>query len=456
MVSISIIVPVYNASQYLKQCIDSILTQSFKDFELILINDGSTDNSLNICREYEAIDSRVIVIDGPNGGVSSARNKGLDIAKGGWITFVDADDYFLEDALQTFYQHTISTKVSLILGNLLRLKNNSLTMIHNLNDEIISNVLFGIRHIALWGYLIKSDVIQKNKLRFIKGLAYSEDCVFIYQLAGFCSSMAVSTKPVYVHRINETSACSSLNVQNTFNHQMDASYYLGLIDYNQKDYAAASARLEEVLRFSGSKYEGKALALCADMAYNQKEYAKALNLYKRLADRSAVQEERLQAEVGALRSACALGDRAETVTTASALLKQSKLTPEVRSEALYFRAKALLAGGQKKAALADLTELAKDTRNVYGAEAKYLVAQTYFDEGETAKAEKEVLEYIEVSTPHAYWLARSFVLLSDVYVKLDRKMEAKQYLLSLQQNYQADDDIAGMIESRLEKLKSVK
>ena len=237
---------------------------------------------------------------------------------------------------------------------------------------------------------------------------------------------------------------------------VDASYYLGLIDYNQKDYAAASARLEEVLRFSGSKYEGKALALCADMAYNQKEYAKALNLYKRLADRSAVQEERLQAEVGALRSACALGDRAETVTTASALLKQSKLTPEVRSEALYFRAKALLAEGQKKAALADLTELAKDTRNVYGAEAKYLVAQTYFDEGETAKAEKEVLEYIEVSTPHAYWLARSFVLLSDVYVKLDRKMEAKQYLLSLQQNYQADDDIAGMIESRLEKLKSVK
>ena len=104
----------------------------------------------------------------------------------------------------------------------------------------------------------------------------------------------------------------------------------------------------------------------------------------------------------------------------------------------------------------DLTELAKDTRNVYGAEAKYLVAQTYFDEGETAKAEKEVLEYIEVSTPHAYWLARSFVLLSDVYVKLDCKMEAKQYLLSLQQNYQADDDIAGMIESRLEKLKSVK
>ena len=114
-----------------------------------------------------------------------------------------------------------------------------------------------------------------------------------------------------------------------------------------------------------------------------------------------------------------------------------------------------LAEGQKKSALADLTELAKDTRNVYGAEAKYLVAQLHFNEGRTAEAEKEVLDYIEVSTPHAYWLARSFVLLSDVYMKLGKDMEAKQYLLSLQQNYQADDDIAQMIETRLAKLKSV-
>lgn len=97
--------------------------------------------------------------------------------------------------------------------------------------------------------------------------------------------------------------------------------------------------------------------------------------------------------------------------------------------------------------------LGKDTRNVYGAEAKYKVAQIYFDGGQTDKAEQEVLNYIEVSTPHTYWLARSFVLLADVYMKLGRNLDAKQYLLSLKQNYQADDDIAGMIESRLEKLK---
>ena len=100
----------------------------------------------------------------------------------------------------------------------------------------------------------------------------------------------------------------------------------------------------------------------------------------------------------------------------------------------------------------DLHVLAKDTRTAYGAEAKYLLAQLYFDLNETTKAEKEVLDYIEVSTPHAYWLARSFVLLSGVYMKLGRNIDAKQYLLSLKQNYQADDDIANMIETRLNKL----
>ena len=85
-----------------------------------------------------------------------------------------------------------------------------------------------------------------------------------------------------------------------------------------------------------------------------------------------------------------------------------------------------------------------------------MVAQIYFDNGETEKAEKEVLGYIEVSTPHAYWLARSFILLSDVYVKMGRELGAKQYLLSLKQNYQAEDDIAGMIETRLEKLNTGK
>ena len=138
---------------------------------------------------------------------------------------------------------------------------------------------------------------------------------------------------------------------------------------------------------------------------------------------------------------------------ATDLLAEPKLSPELRNEALYYRAKAYVKQKADKKAMDDFRELAKDTRNPYGAEAKYLVAQSLYDAKEYAAAEKELLNYIEQSTPHAYWLARSFVLLSDVYAATGKDLDARQYLLSLQQNYQGNDDIESMIESRLAKLK---
>lgn len=233
---------------------------------------------------------------------------------------------------------------------------------------------------------------------------------------------------------------------------VDAHYYLGLIDYNEKNYTGAVSHLDKVVEYPDNKFSGEAMAMCADITYREKEYEKSLGLYKRMADRAVSQEERVTARTGAMRSAWMVKDCQEIISVASGLIAESKLAPELANEAHYYRAKALLAEGQNKEAAGDLAVLAKDTRNVYGAEAKYLLAQLYFDNGETGKAEKEVLDYIEVSTPHAYWLARSFVLLSDVYMKLGRNLDAKQYLLSLQQNYQADDDIAEMIETRLAKL----
>ena len=115
---------------------------------------------------------------------------------------------------------------------------------------------------------------------------------------------------------------------------------------------------------------------------------------------------------------------------------------------------ALVTGAQKGSseAMNDLTTLASDTRSKQGAEAKYLVAQHYFDNKQYDACEKEVLNYIETSTPHAYWLARSFVLLADLYTAQGRNIEAKQYLLSLQNNYNANDNIAEMIKERLSEL----
>lgn len=235
---------------------------------------------------------------------------------------------------------------------------------------------------------------------------------------------------------------------------LNANYYIGLIDYNQKAYESAARHLDKVLEYPNNKYSEDAMLMGAEMAYTAKDYEKALHIYKQLKDKAASMERRQLAKTGMLRSAHMLGNEEEIIFTATDLLADTKLAPELSNEAHYYRAKAYLDAGKTDGAMEDLKILAKDTRNVYGAEAKYKVAQIYFDGGQTDKAEQEVLNYIEVSTPHTYWLARSFVLLADVYMKLGRNLDAKQYLLSLKQNYQADDDIAGMIESRLEKLKT--
>lgn len=99
---ISIIIPVYNVETYLPQCIESVLAQTFSDFELILVDDGSKDASLDICREYAQKDSRIVVIHQDNSGVSTARNKGLAAATGAWVTFIDSDDWVDEDFLESF------------------------------------------------------------------------------------------------------------------------------------------------------------------------------------------------------------------------------------------------------------------------------------------------------------------------------------------------------------------
>ncbi|WP_347164150.1 tetratricopeptide repeat protein, partial [Parabacteroides merdae] len=115
---------------------------------------------------------------------------------------------------------------------------------------------------------------------------------------------------------------------------------------------------------------------------------------------------------------------------------------------------AYIAQKQANKALADLKELSKDTRTVHGAEAKYLLAQLYYDTNDDKNAEKVLMNFIENGTPHQYWLARGFILLADIYIRQGDDFQARQYLTSLQNNYKGDDDIAGMIENRLGKLKN--
>lgn len=234
---------------------------------------------------------------------------------------------------------------------------------------------------------------------------------------------------------------------------LNANYYLGLINYNWKEYENASIYLDKVLAYPSNKYSEEAMLMRAEMAYVATDYVKALELYKLLANRVSTPERRQLAETGMLRSAAMAQNGEEVISAATTILADAKVAPELANEARHYRAKALVEAGQMQHALTDWNELAKDPRNVYGAEAKYRLAQHLYDEGKYNEVEQAVFDFVDASTPHTYWLARSFVLMSDTYVKLNRLLEARQYLLSLKQNYQADDDIAGMIESRLENLK---
>ncbi|NCC09860.1 MAG: tetratricopeptide repeat protein [Bacteroidia bacterium] len=236
--------------------------------------------------------------------------------------------------------------------------------------------------------------------------------------------------------------------------ELQAHYYLCVIAYEQKNYDLVLSHSEKLLAYPNSRFSEEALLMRSEILFNLKRYAEALTSYKMLKERASTPSHRLLAKTNLLRTAYLAKQEGEVIQAATDLLEEPKLSPELKNEALYDRAKAYLAQKAGQKAMTDLQQLAKDTRNLYGAEAKYLVAQQLFDSKEYRSAEKELLDYIDQSTPHAYWLARGFVLLSDVYSAMGKTVDARQYLLSLQQNYSANDDIQRMIDSRLTKLKN--
>lgn len=234
---------------------------------------------------------------------------------------------------------------------------------------------------------------------------------------------------------------------------LNAHYYLCVIGKEQKDEEAVLLHAGKLLEYPDNPYSEEALLMHGEILFNRKQYEQALADYKQLQAKATTAERRQLGATGVLRCAALMRNDADVIHAATVLLAEAKLSPELRNEALYYRAKSYLNQKADKKAMDDLKLLAKDTRTLHGAEAKFLVAQQQYNAAEYAAAEKEILNFIDQSTPHAYWLARSFILLSDVYVAMNKKLDARQYLLSLQQNYHAEDDIEGMINERLEKLK---
>ena len=186
----------------------------------------------------------------------------------------------------------------------------------------------------------------------------------------------------------------------------------------------------------------------SSIAYDLQKYEDALAYFTKL-DQVGSAESRQPAKVGILRCAYILKDYNKTIEVSTDIINAYS-DDEILTEARYDRYKSYAALSNMDAAYNDLVVLSADTRNIYGAEAKYELANYYFTKGSLDKAEAEVFSYIEKGTPHAHYLAKSFILLSDIYIAKENYFEAKQYLLSLRDNYVADDkEISDAIASRL-------
>lgn len=198
---ISIIVPVYNVEQYLPHCIDSILVQSFTDFELLLIDDGSKDKSGEICDEYVEKDSRVKVFHKENGGVSSARNVGIEASNGEWICFVDSDDYVKTEWLENYAQYTDSDLQ--IQGYVLVSPDTPSKDIILQDTFLIGEKRFDINYSDInlnvpWK-CFRARIIHDNHLRFPIGMHSAEDLVFVLNFMKYSNTMRLLPYNGYVY-----------------------------------------------------------------------------------------------------------------------------------------------------------------------------------------------------------------------------------------------------------------
>lgn len=225
-----------------------------------------------------------------------------------------------------------------------------------------------------------------------------------------------------------------------------AAYYLAACMYRQGNMDGALEQYRALLSDSGNPNREETLAKASSICYGKQEWAEALTYYTEL-EQIGGKDNRIKAKIGVMRCAYNLQSYQKTVSAATDVLAESG-DAEIQLEAKYKRMKSNLALGND--AMADIKELCKDTRNAYGAEAEALLIQQYYENRNYAQCEKEFFAFVDRGTPHSYYLAKAFITLADCYMAQENWFDAKQYLLSLSQNYSpAPQDIQEAIDTRL-------
>lgn len=208
---ISVIIPIYNVEKHIRKCIHSLLNQTFNDFEVLLINDGSPDKSKDICEEFANIDSRIKIFNKKNGGVSSARNLGLSKAAGDYITFIDPDDWITNDCFEKAYKIIAINNLDLLQYSYKTINEHDLSIINVYNyhspakcsQEFIKDDNYLV---SVWGNFIKSSIIKDFNIKFNEEMHLAEDQIFMMEVISHCSIIAQTNEIYYYYLLHNTSA----------------------------------------------------------------------------------------------------------------------------------------------------------------------------------------------------------------------------------------------------------
>ena len=212
---ISIIVPIYNVENYLRQCLDSIISQTYQNFECLLINDGSPDNSADICREYVSKDSRFSYFEKENGGVSSARNFGIECSKGQYITFIDSDDWVDSDYLEVLYRALIEEQADIAISTYKQFNmDDNCYYVHSYqrgydrkvftNAELVDSLPLLYRYDSTYNF-VSCKLVSREILKYIRfnlSTSYGEDMEFWYKLYLTSRKIVYENKDTYIYRTN--------------------------------------------------------------------------------------------------------------------------------------------------------------------------------------------------------------------------------------------------------------
>jgi glycosyltransferase involved in cell wall biosynthesis len=231
---ISIVIPIYNQEKYLRKCLDSIVAQTFRDFEVILVDDGSTDASAEICKEYAQRDNRFAYFHKENGGVSAARQFGHDHVRGEYSIHCDPDDWVEPDWLEALHTEAVHTNADITICDFYREYKDRSQIIRQQveasDPKAVRRAMFGHIHGSCWNKLIKTACYKRNNVNFPKDINYLEDLSFIVRLLNFCSVVSYVNKPLYHYFMNPQSITHSYTKGGIANFIRVSAHVRALID----------------------------------------------------------------------------------------------------------------------------------------------------------------------------------------------------------------------------------